>query len=731
MAGFFYPKTDGSEGCDNFNRVMATRIRRALSLTLESLSQNDRELSCNEAAAVNEKIKNTLYPGGKMDVSTESEVDEENADDDDGAHILEVSSRWNGKKMETIYTVDFGRGDVREFTRYGLKQSFGDEWKNMVHRYKIAAERSMPTRMELKGASHGRRVNLIGATAHGRGNLLPEGADVADIGRADDVAELVEADGLNDMAGGAGSDGTSGDKFYRKGDRLNQGSTMVDSTDGRKHSVGRQAVLHRREGHGEGGLIYGAKHPGVNPKLRISDPVPRAHVARRDLQLERLPSSGPIRKRQRMSLNTPRTGPANLLDRTPLTNDGERGFLGTRTDTAGFAMEFMSRVLQNEEILKTELEDLIAQNKYLRGLLEDEELALNIADDELADVKRDRQERLQLEELLRSREDELRSVKLSLRKIQSKNENTIKDLTIEKEEWKAFASQVQDQLDRQLEQQSAAERMLEEKASLASRIEIDRVKKDLSLERDKWGKDAALKLNEIEMLRTSKAELTNQLKKSQTEIKTLEADLAVARSETQTLRTEHTMLSRRMEEDVTKMRAHAKEQAERAARAILNADEQLSQAMAMHDAWSKIPDGLLTLKHLLEFEDITGERVKTMDTEAKETFMRLRPSMWKHCHLASIRHDNGSNSFVFNVESKQPSAKPGASGSSSKFEVKAEELRKREYCQRAMCDLLIGKIKPKGRAAKPVEAKSVETKSVEAKSVETKSVEAKSVEKSQ
>lgn len=735
MARVFYPQTDG-EDCDNFKMSMATRIRRALSFTLKSTSDNDRALSDTQADALQEKIYATLHPGG-MDASTASEEDERTGED--GAHIVDVSSRWNGKKMETAYTVDFGRGDVREFTKYGLKQSFADEWKNMLHRYKLASEKAMPTRMELKGAARGRRVDSRGAAINGRGNLLSEGTDLADLEQVDDVFERAGAadmeglneidglDGLEALAEGPGSDGTSGQALYRKGLKPQQGSTMVDSTDGRKNfSGGRPVVTNRREGHGEGGMVQDAKHRNVNVKHRMSEPIPLSHglVARRDLQLERLPNSGPIRKRQRMSLNTPRTGLTSHLDRTPLTGDGERGFLGTRTDTASLAMEFMSRVLHNEDALKAEVEDLVAQNKYLQGLLEDEELALNIADDELTDIKRERQERLQLEELLRSREQELRSVKLSLRKIHSKNENALKDLTIEKEEWKAIATQAQDQLDRQLEEHATNVQKLEEaalqKASLVNSRQIEQIKQDFSLQRDKWGKDAALKLNEIEVLRTAKTNLTEQLKTSQAKIKTLEADLGVVRSEAEARRKEHTMLSRRMQEDVTKMRAEAKEQSERAAKVLLNADQQLSQAMAMHDAWSKVPDGIQNVQHFLEFEDISGERVKSMEDDSKRLFMRLRPSQWKRCRIKSCRHDK-SNSFVFTVEESKPGTAPGAPGSSSLFDVDLDELKKREYCQRAMSEFLLQKVKPKSRPG----SSKAETKSAE-KSVD-KSQEARAM----
>jgi hypothetical protein len=734
MAGVFYPKTDGGEGCDNFSRSMATRIRRALGLILEATSQNKGALSDAQADALHEKIYATLYPGGKLDVSSASEDEETGAG---GAHIVEISSRRNGKKIETVYTVDFGRGDVREFTKYALKQTFADEWKNMLHGYNLASEKAMPTRMELKGRVRGRRMESRGAAANGRDDLLPGTTDMAGMEQAVDVAEragpagvddtgdvdevyetdeMGEMDGVEGMAGGLGSDGTSGQEFYRKADKPHQGSTMVDSTDDRKHFSGRrQVVVNRRDGHGGARIIQDAKHRDMNPKHRMSEPIPRSQglVTRRDLQLERLPNTGPVRKRQRLSLNTPRTGLASLLDRTPLTGDGERGFLGTRTDTASLGMEFMSKVLQNEEILKAEVEDLLAQNKYLHGLLEDEELALNIADNELADVKRERHELVQLEELLRSREQELRSVKMSLRKVHSKNENALKDLTSEKEEWRALATQAQDQMDRQLEEHAANVQKIEktamEKASVVFKNHIQAIKKEISLERDKWGKDAALKLNEIELLRTAKTNLTDQLRASETKIKTLEADLNAARSDADALRKNHTMLSRRLQEEAAKTRKEANEQSTRAARVLANADKQLGEAMGMVDGWSKLPDGLMNVQRLLDFEDLTGERGKSLDEDAKRLFLRLRPSHWKQCKIKSCRHDK-ANSLVFIVEETKPGTTPGTPGSSSLFEVELEELKKREYCQRGMAEFFLQKIKPRAKSAvgKPQETKATD-----------------------
>lgn len=724
MAGIFYPKTDGGEGCDNFNKAMATRLRRALGIVLEATARNSRGLSDREADALQEKIYTTLYPGGKLDISSVSEEEEDH--DEEGAHIVDVSSRWNGKKMETWYTVDYGRGNVREFTKYGLKQAFSDEWKDMVHRYKMASEKSMPTRMQLKGSGGrhaGGRVPVTGVAGArrptGAGGTGMGGIDGIDgIQRIDDMEQMDHMDAVGEIAemeDGPGSEETFGEEYYRNQDKPQQGSTMVDSTDGRKNFDGTRQMAHnRREGHGEGGLFQDAKHRDAKIKHRMSEPVPRVHGlgGHRDLQLERLPQSGPVQKRQRLSLSTPRTG-RGILERTPLTGDGDRAFVTTRTDTASIAMEFMSRVLQNEELLKAELEDLAAQNKYLQGLLEDEELALNIAGDELADVKRERQERQQLEEVLRAREQELRSVKTNLRKLQSKNDNTLKDLTNEKEEWKAIATQAQDQLDRQLEQHAmeikAMEQKIEEKAMLASKDQLERAKQaiqrkeqEFSKQRDQWGKEAALKLNEIEILRTSKAELSSQLKTANAKIMSLESDVLLARRETQNLKAEYTSLSQRMQEDVMKIRADARMQSERAAMILLHADQQLTKSMNMHDAWLNVPGGIQNVKHLLEFEDVTGEQTKNMDADAKELFMRLRPSQWMHCKIAGSRH-NKLNSYTFRIKYTKPNAPSDAPGSTVVFDVDVEELKKRDYCQRALSEYYLSRIKQPNSKSKAKE----------------------------
>ena len=182
-----------------------------------------------------------------------------------------------------------------------------------------------------------------------------------------------------------------------------------------------------------------------------------------------------------------------------------------------------------------------------------------------------------------------------------------------------------------------------------------------------------------------------------------------ARSDADALRKNHTMLSRRLQEEAAKTRKEANEQSIRAARVLANADKQLGEAMGMVDGWSKLPDGLMNVQRLLDFEDLTGERGKSLDEDAKRLFLRLRPSHWTQCKIKSCRHDK-ANSLVFIVEETKPGTTPGTPGSSSLFEVELEELKKREYCQRGMAEFFLQKIKPRAKSAvgKPQETKATD-----------------------
>ena len=736
LAQFFYPSTDGGS-TSNFSKSLASRLRRALSIVLESAARNGSVLEDREADVLQEKVYLTMYPGGNMDVSEGSEVEEDGEGEGDGeiAHIVEVRGHKSGGKWNTLYRVDLGRGIVRDLTKYALKQEFPEEWKGMVARYKDATEKMMSSRKQLGkrttgamgGSDKEATEELIG---NGGGihtssrSQLEENAE--ELGRDDHDAGVMN----NDSMDGDPSPDTSGLAYYER--RIND-STMVDSTDNvRKNLHVRDDRIHRashdfNEGHGEGGMamLTGSARPAglTKTKRRTSEPAQRTLgvMAHRDVHIDRILNSGPSRKRQRVG--TPLSGLGSLgrlgglgsarHAGTPAT--GDRHF-AARTDTAAVTMDFMSRILQNEEALKSEIEVLLAENKHLRGLIEDDELAMDIADidDDLfhssdRNAKLERQGRKQAEEILRAREQELRTVRAKLKKLQAENDHSLKDIMLEKEEWKEIATKAQEQLEKQMVQHATEVQTVERQAAAAdksmARMVSDMKSKtdEFSRQQEIWGKEKALMLNQCEQLWNKCALALGQLENEQARSARLDEELKKVQGEKDKQKEEYEKISKKMRAVITKVNHDLVEKQKQVALAMRQADENLAHTQAVADLWSKVPSGLANVEHILSFEDISGDKLKDMTKDEQETFRRLRPSQWVNCTITGGKHTKGKVTDDSGMSFVVRCVEPDAEGPPLVFTVLGGELIKRDYCLREVARYFLAKIKPLDTKRKAVE----------------------------
>ena len=751
LSRFFYPPTPGSD--PKFNRSVAARLRRALSIVLESVARSEKTvLSDAEADALQEKIYLTVYPGGNMDISSGSEdeyEDDEDDEEEERAFVVGINRRRTGANWENLYRVDFGGGDRRDLTKYELKQEFSDDWKDMVASYKEANDKDVPARKRLEG-----RIANDTDIATDKGGIANAraGGGVEARSRHQRVeVELDDGEVLGDSHGVPGGNDTSptmsaGDYYdkYDKYDKPLNGSTMVDSTDNGRA----KKQLATRE-------LANLETRNLERKHRMSEPVNRTLgiMAHRDIQLERLTDTGPSRKRQR--LGTPLSahgggGFSGYLARmagysgrnvgTPLTGERDLAHATThRTDTASLSMEFMSIVLQNEEALKAEIEELAAENKHLRGLVEDEELALDIADDDdVADAKRERRARQRAEEVLRAREQELRTVKGSLKKLQNKNGHTLKDLERELEEWQDIAAKAQDDLEKQvkaaLDAQNANVALQAENAGTVGRLQgvLKARETELSRHQEAWGKALAVKSNESEHY---KAQATIAYVKMQEEQKNrvaaeqklqmeqrirtaVEEKMSAAQRELSALQQKLSALQKASDKQKALMKEMEKNVAARE-KAIHNhtaevnakeaqvsanmekASEMLTESQRVADAWSKLPDGIMTVDHMLEFEDPTGKEVEKLKGKAaKDMYLRLRPSQWVNCTIQGAKGTNAAASNDGrNIMCVVKCTTPAVGDQPQKeevFNVPVEELCKRDYCMRELATYFLGKATTKG-----------------------------------
>jgi len=734
LSRFFYPPTPGSD--PKFNRSVAARLRRALSIVLESAARNEKAvLSDAEADALQEKIYLTVYPGGNMDISSGSEdeyEDDEDDEEEERAFVVGINRRRTGANWENLYRVDFGGGDIRDLTKYELKQEFSDYWKDMVASFKEANDKDVPARKRLEG-----RIGNDTDTATDKGGIAnaraadPRGGVEARSRHQRVEVELDDGEVLGDSHGVSGGNDTSptmsaGD-YYDKYDKPLNGSTMVDSTDNGRT----KKQLATRD-------LANLETRNLERKHRMSEPVNRTLgiMAHRDIQLERLTDTGPSRKRQR--LGTPHSGHggggfSGYLARTagysgrnvgtPLT--GERDLALPRTDTASLSLEFMSIVLQNEEALKAEIEELAAENKHLRGLVEDEELALDIADDDdVADAKRERRARQRAEEVLRAREQELRTVKGSLKKLQNKNSHTLKDLEREVEEWKDIAAKAQDDLEKQakaaLDAQNAKVALQAENAGTVGRLQgiLKERETELSRHHEAWGKAMAVKSNEAEHYKAqatiayakaseeqkNRVVVEQKMSDVQQELSAVQQKLSIVK---ETYDKQKVLMKEMKKNDVARVEAIRKYTAEvNAKEAQVSANmekafEILAESQRIADAWSKLPDGLMSVDRMLEFEDPTGKEVaKLKGKAAKDMYLRLRPSQWVNCTIQGAKGTNAAPSndgpsITCIVKCTTP-AVGDQPQKQEVFNVPVEELCKRDYCMRELATYFLGKATTKG-----------------------------------